>query len=81
MTSQITWDDSCKAIFGLPIGAEVNYEVFLSTVRSEERDRVNQQVEAAIAKGSPGVPGCRVSGNPNRGSSGTLDCVTRKSDF
>jgi PAS domain S-box-containing protein len=45
----LTWDDGCRALFGLPPGAPVTYgEAFLEGVHPDDRDRANQAVEAAL---------------------------------
>jgi len=41
--------DQCKANFGLPAGAELNFPDLISAIRPEYRDDVQQKVGAAIA--------------------------------
>ncbi|MEP0915525.1 PAS domain S-box protein [Leptolyngbya sp. DQ-M1] len=54
VTQQLTWDNGCKATFGLPNDAEVSYERFETLLHPDDRDRSNQAVEAAIAPHSAG---------------------------
>jgi PAS domain S-box-containing protein len=45
-TGSLNWDSRCKALFGLPPNAEVNYDTFLAGLHPDDResiDRANQQ--------------------------------------
>ncbi|MBD1842852.1 PAS domain S-box protein [Cyanobacteria bacterium FACHB-63] len=53
-TQQLTWDNGCKAMFGLPSDAEISYERFETLLHPDDRDRSNQLVETAIAPNSSG---------------------------
>ncbi|WOD39232.1 PAS domain S-box protein [Nodosilinea sp. E11] len=44
LTKTLTWDDQCKAMFGLPPSAEVTWEVFLAGLHPDDRDRTDQVV-------------------------------------
>jgi PAS domain S-box-containing protein len=46
---QLTWDDRCRALFGLPPGASVSYEgAFLAGLHPDDRDRADAAVAAAL---------------------------------
>ncbi|WP_161992640.1 PAS domain S-box protein [Aureimonas leprariae] len=44
-TNDLRWDERCRALFGLPAGAPVGYDTFLSGLHPADLDRV----EAAVA--------------------------------
>jgi PAS domain S-box-containing protein len=45
----LTWDDGCRALFGLPPGAPVSYaETFLAGVHPEDRSSADAAVQAAL---------------------------------
>jgi len=54
LTGELKWDERCKAVFGLPPEAEVDYEVFLAGLHPEDRERTDQVVRQALAPGSGG---------------------------
>jgi PAS domain S-box-containing protein len=47
-TQDLSWTDRCKALFGLPAGAEVTYAMFLETLHPEDREKVDAAVKTAI---------------------------------
>lgn len=44
----LVWSDACLAMFGLPPGTEVTYEVFLAAVHPEDREAVSNAVRVAL---------------------------------
>jgi PAS domain S-box-containing protein len=48
-SGDILWSDFCKRIFGLPLDANVDYQVFLNVLHPEDRERIHAAVERAIA--------------------------------
>ncbi len=50
-TQELVWTDRCKAIFGLPLDATTNYEVFLNALHPEDRERVGAAVSEAMREG------------------------------
>jgi PAS domain S-box-containing protein len=54
ITGDLKWDERCKAMFGLPPEAEVNYEVFLEGLHPEDRKRVDGVVQCALDPKSSG---------------------------
>lgn len=50
----LKWDQHCKAMFGLPPDAEINYEVFLAGLHPDDRDRIHEVVQQAINPASGG---------------------------
>ncbi len=38
-TKTLTWDDQCKAMFGLSPGAHITYESFLGGLLPDDRER------------------------------------------
>ncbi|HEU4492875.1 MAG TPA: PAS domain S-box protein, partial [Rubrobacteraceae bacterium] len=54
VTGELRWDDRCKAMFGLPPGAEVDYEVFLAGLHPDDRERTHQVVQQALDSESGG---------------------------
>jgi PAS domain S-box-containing protein len=44
ITEVLTWDDQCKAMFGLSSEAEVNYDTFLAGIHPEDRELTHQAV-------------------------------------
>ena len=44
----LIWSDRCKAIFGLPPDAEMNYDLFLERLHPDDRERADQAVMRAI---------------------------------
>jgi len=48
-TNELTWDDRCRALFGLPPGAPVSYErSFLAGLHPEDRDRAQEAVRQSL---------------------------------
>jgi PAS domain S-box-containing protein len=54
LTGETNWSDRCKAIFGAPSEAEMSYELFLSMVHPEDRERVHQAVQSSLDPSSKG---------------------------
>lgn len=54
ITGAITWDVRCKELFGLPPGAEVNYDTFLAGIHPEDRERTHQTVQRSLGSASGG---------------------------
>ena len=54
ITDELAWDDRCKAMFGLPPDAEMNYDVFLAGLHPEDRDRIDRVVRRALDPESSG---------------------------
>ena len=54
VTGELRWDDRCKAMFGLPPDAEVDYEVFLAGLHPDDRERTHQVVQQALDPESGG---------------------------
>jgi len=44
----LSWDDRCRALFGLPLDAPVDYGVFLAGVHPEDRERADRAVQDAL---------------------------------
>ncbi len=42
ITNVLKWDDQCKAMFGLPPTAEITWDVFLSGLHPDDRERIRQ---------------------------------------
>jgi PAS domain S-box-containing protein len=47
-TGDLIWDARCKELFGLPAEAPVDYEIFLSGVHPDDRERTNEAVQRAL---------------------------------
>ncbi len=54
VTGALEWSDRCKAVFGLPPDAEVNYDTFLAGLHPEDRERVHEIVQRALNPASGG---------------------------
>ncbi|GAB3994898.1 hypothetical protein GCM10028807_33650 [Spirosoma daeguense] len=54
MTGELIWDNRCKALFGLPPDAKIDYDVFLSGLHPDDRDITDQVVQEALRPGSTG---------------------------
>ena len=52
-SGRMVWDDRCRALFGLPPGAEVDYATFLDGLHPDDRGRVDAIAAAALDPGSP----------------------------
>jgi PAS domain S-box-containing protein len=48
LTGELNWDERCKAVFGLPPDAEVDYGVFLAGLHPEDRERTDEAVKRAL---------------------------------
>ena len=48
IANQLTWDANCKAMFGLPEGAEINIEVFFQGLHPDDRDRLEKVVQESL---------------------------------
>jgi PAS domain S-box-containing protein len=48
ITGGLKWDERCKAVFGLPPDAEVDYEVFLAGLHPDDRERADRIVRQAL---------------------------------
>ncbi|WP_052519226.1 PAS domain-containing sensor histidine kinase [Archangium violaceum] len=48
LTGALLWDERCKALFGLPPDASLDYDTFLSLVHPEDREHVHQAVQQAL---------------------------------
>jgi signal transduction histidine kinase/ActR/RegA family two-component response regulator len=48
ITGELTWDEGCKAMFGLPPDAAVDYDTFLAGLHPDDRDRTHQVVLGAL---------------------------------
>ncbi|MEO3386711.1 GAF domain-containing protein [Mesorhizobium sp. CAU 1741] len=54
ITTQLRWDDKCKALFGLPPDAEISYEdAFLAGLHPDDRERAHQAVSQALSPEAP----------------------------
>jgi PAS domain S-box-containing protein len=54
LTGDLAWDERCKALFGLPPAAQVSYDTFLSGCHPDDRERMHQAVQRALATDGPG---------------------------
>src|ERR671917_2796950 len=54
ITGELRWDERCKAMFGLPPEAEVDYEVFLAGLHPDDRERTDRGVRRALDPESGG---------------------------
>ncbi|WNG32517.1 PAS domain-containing protein [Archangium violaceum] len=50
----LRWDARCKALFGLPAEAEVDYATFASVIHPEDRLRVDDKVQQVLVLGGRG---------------------------
>jgi PAS domain S-box-containing protein len=48
VTEDLRWDARCKAMFGLPPEAGVDYKTFLEGLHPEDRERTHQAVQRAL---------------------------------
>lgn len=48
ITGELNWSARCKAIFGLPSEAIVDYDTFLACIRSDDRLRTDEVVQTAL---------------------------------
>jgi PAS domain S-box-containing protein len=49
----LQWSPRCRAIFGLPDGAEVTYDVFLACLHPDDRERAHEAVQRALDPQGP----------------------------
>jgi PAS domain S-box-containing protein len=54
ITGELRWDERCKAMFGLPPEAEVDYDVFLAGLHPDDRERIERVVRRALDPQSGG---------------------------
>ncbi|MFE8599753.1 PAS domain-containing sensor histidine kinase [Archangium violaceum] len=54
LTGALLWDERCKALFGLPPDASLDYDTFLSLVHPEDREHVHQAVQGALEPSGSG---------------------------
>jgi PAS domain S-box-containing protein len=54
VTGELKWDERCKAVFGMPPGAQVDYDVFLAGLHPDDRERTDQAVRQALDPESGG---------------------------
>jgi PAS domain S-box-containing protein len=47
-TGELRWDERCKAVFGLPPEAEVDYEMFLAGLHPDDRERADRVVARTL---------------------------------
>jgi len=50
LTGDVVWDETCKAIFGIPKDLPMTYALFLQHVHPHDRERVDVAVKEALAK-------------------------------
>lgn len=53
VTGILTWSQRCKALFGLPPEAVINYDVFLERLHPEDRERVHDAVQSSLQERTP----------------------------
>lgn len=53
-TNTLTWDERCKAMFGLPAGATVSIERFFDAVHPGDRAHLKQIVQASLTPSGSG---------------------------
>src|SRR5262245_59507247 len=51
----LTWDDRCRALFGLDPDAEITYDVFLRGLHPADRAWVDAAVQSALDPEGPGA--------------------------
>jgi len=54
LTGELNWSDSCKALFGLPPDARVDYQTFLDRLHPNDRQRIHEVVQQALDPGGNG---------------------------
>jgi two-component system cell cycle sensor histidine kinase/response regulator CckA len=54
LTGDMIWSDRCKAILGLPPGSVVSYEILLSCIHPEDRERRHQATQQSLEPSGPG---------------------------
>jgi PAS domain S-box-containing protein len=48
ISGELVWDARCKAAFGLPVDADVRYDVFLDALHPDDRSRTDAAVQQAL---------------------------------
>jgi PAS domain S-box-containing protein len=48
--NRMVWSDQCKSIFDLPADAVVSYELFLSCLHPDDRERVDRTLQKSLAE-------------------------------
>jgi len=51
VTGEITWNEQCKRIFGLPVDVTVTYERFLNALHPDDRERTDRAIRASLETG------------------------------
>jgi two-component system, OmpR family, sensor histidine kinase VicK len=54
-TGFLIWDERCKALFGLPPDATVDYDVFLAGPHPDDRERTDEMVKRALDPSGDGM--------------------------
>ncbi|WP_375773001.1 PAS domain-containing protein [Archangium gephyra] len=54
LTGTLLWDERCKALFGVPPEASLDYDTFLSLLHPEDRERVHQAVQRSLEPSGSG---------------------------
>ena len=54
-SGRLIWDARCRRIFGAPPEGSVDFELFVSLLHPEDRDRVQTMVSAALRPGGDGL--------------------------
>lgn len=54
-TNALEWDDHLRAMWGLPPGAPVNYDVWLTAIHQDDRNRVEAAVERSANSEGDGI--------------------------
>jgi PAS domain S-box-containing protein len=54
-TQELSWDDRCRALFGVPSDAQVTYETFVQVLHPEDREAVLAAAAAALDPSGSGM--------------------------
>ena len=54
VSGALRWEERCKALFGLPPSAEVDYGTFLAGLHPDDREATDAAVQRALAPDGPG---------------------------
>jgi len=57
-TGEVFWDERCRDLFGVAHGGQIDYNKAISLIHEDDRSRVDQRVQAALAPGSTGAYEC-----------------------
>jgi PAS domain S-box-containing protein len=57
-TGKVLWDERCREVFGVHQGDQIDYDKAVSLIHEDDRERVNQRVQAALAPDSSGAYEC-----------------------